>query len=145
MKRSHHCAQLTNSDLGATVALLGWVDSIRDHGGIIFIDLRDRKGLTQVKFDPKDNAALGTAAAHLKPESVIAVAGLVLSVVAAFYYLRIVKTMWFDPPVGEVDASPRDAKAVAIAAALFSFPVVLVALGALDSVATAAAATLGVR
>jgi NADH-quinone oxidoreductase subunit N len=75
----------------------------------------------------------------------VAVIGLVLSVVAAFYYLRIVKTIWFDAPVGEVDASPRDAKAVAIVAALFSFPAVLVALGALDSVATAAAATLGFR
>ncbi|MEO6874152.1 MAG: aspartate--tRNA ligase [Opitutaceae bacterium] len=78
MQRSHHCAQLTKADLGATVSLLGWVDSIRDHGGIIFIDLRDRKGLTQVKFDPKDNAALGTAAAHLKPESVIGIGGKVV-------------------------------------------------------------------
>jgi NADH-quinone oxidoreductase subunit N len=75
----------------------------------------------------------------------VAVAGLVLSVVAAFYYLRIVKTIWFDPPAGEVDASPSSARAVAVVAALFSFPAVLIALGALDSVATAAAATLGVR
>ena len=72
-----------------------------------------------------------------------AVAGLVLSVVAAFYYLRLVKTMWFDPPVGAVDASPLDAKAVAIGAALFSFPLVLVALTFLDPAATAAAAALG--
>jgi len=78
MQRSHHCAQLTKADLGATVSLLGWVDAIRDHGGIIFIDLRDRKGLTQVKFDPKDNAVLGTQAAHLKPESVIAIGGRVV-------------------------------------------------------------------
>jgi aspartyl-tRNA synthetase len=79
MNRTHHCAQLTSAQLGAPVALLGWVDSIRDHGGIIFIDLRDRKGLTQVKFDPQDNAALGTQAAHLKPESVIAIAGKVVA------------------------------------------------------------------
>jgi aspartyl-tRNA synthetase len=78
MHRTHHCAQLTPADLGATVSLLGWVDSIRDHGGIIFIDLRDRKGLTQVKFDPQDNAALGTQAAHLKPESVIGIGGKVV-------------------------------------------------------------------
>ena len=78
MNRTHHCAQLTSANLGASVALLGWVDSIRDHGGILFIDLRDRKGITQVKFDPQDHAALGTQAAHLKPESVIAIAGKVV-------------------------------------------------------------------
>ena len=64
MKRTHHCAQLTPADLGASVALSGWVDSVRDHGGIIFIDLRDRKGITQVKFDPQDNAELGVQAGH---------------------------------------------------------------------------------
>ncbi len=78
MKRTHHCAQLTKIDLGADVALAGWVDSIRDHGGIIFIDLRDRQGITQVKFDPQDNANLGARAAHLKPESVIAITGKVV-------------------------------------------------------------------
>ena len=71
MKRTHHCAQLTKADLGATVALAGWVDSVRDHGGIIFVDLRDRQGITQVKFD----SALRAQAAHLKDESVIAIAG----------------------------------------------------------------------
>ncbi|MDB6115741.1 MAG: aspS [Lacunisphaera sp.] len=71
MKRTHHCAQLTKSDLNATVALAGWVDSIRDHGGIIFVDLRDREGITQVKFDSN----LRAAAALLKDESVIAVTG----------------------------------------------------------------------
>src|SRR5690606_34332498 len=79
MKRTHHCAQLTSTDLGASVALEGWVDSIRDHGGILFIDLRDRKGITQVKFDPQDNAELAARAAHVKPESVIAVTGTVVA------------------------------------------------------------------
>ncbi len=78
MKRSHHCAQLTPADIGSAVALSGWVDSIRDHGGIIFIDLRDRKGITQVKFDPKVDAELGSRAAHLKPESVASVGGKVV-------------------------------------------------------------------
>jgi aspartyl-tRNA synthetase len=78
MRRTHHCAQLTSQDLGASVALTGWVDSVRDHGGIIFIDLRDRKGITQVKFDPQDNANLGAQASHLKPESVISIAGKVV-------------------------------------------------------------------
>ena len=78
MHRTHHCAQLTPSALGETVSLLGWVDSIRDHGGILFIDLRDRKGITQVKFDPQVNATLGAQAAQLKPESVIGVTGKVV-------------------------------------------------------------------
>ena len=79
MKRTHHCAQLTSAELGATVSLLGWVDSIRDHGGILFIDLRDRKGITQVKFDPQVDAALGAEAAQVKPESVIGIAGVVVA------------------------------------------------------------------
>ncbi len=78
MKRTHHCAQLTKADLGATVSLLGWVDSLRDHGGILFVDLRDRKGITQVKFDPQANQELAAQAAHLKPESVIGVTGKVV-------------------------------------------------------------------
>ena len=78
-KRTHHCAQLTRQNLGATVALVGWVDSVRDHGGIIFIDLRDREGITQVKFDPQDNAELGAQAAGLKPESVIGIQGTVVA------------------------------------------------------------------
>jgi aspartyl-tRNA synthetase len=78
MKRTHHCAQLSKADLGASVALAGWVDSIRDHGGILFIDLRDRKGVTQVKFDPQVNQGLAAQAAQVKPESVISVAGKVV-------------------------------------------------------------------
>jgi aspartyl-tRNA synthetase len=79
MHRTHHCAQLTQADIGASVTLVGWVDSIRDHGGILFIDLRDRRGITQVKFDPHTNPELGKQAAHLKPESVIRVAGKVVA------------------------------------------------------------------
>ncbi len=71
MKRTHHCAQLTKSHLGATISLAGWVDSVRDHGGIIFVDLRDREGVTQVKFD----SVLRAEAAALKAESVIGITG----------------------------------------------------------------------
>jgi len=78
MKRTHHCAQLAKGDLGSTVTLSGWVDSIRDHGGIIFIDLRDRKGVTQVMFDPKDSPEVSGRAARLKPESVVSVSGKVV-------------------------------------------------------------------
>ncbi|MEM8868728.1 MAG: aspartate--tRNA ligase [Verrucomicrobiota bacterium] len=74
MKRTHHCSQLRNSDTGSTVSLSGWVDSVRDHGGILFVDLRDREGLTQIVFDPA-NAALEAQFGSIKPESVIAVTG----------------------------------------------------------------------
>jgi aspartyl-tRNA synthetase len=78
MKRTHHCAQLRPSDLGATVSLAGWVDTIRDQGGIIFVDLRDRKGVTQIKLEPHDNATLAEQLKHLKTESVIGVSGKVV-------------------------------------------------------------------
>jgi aspartyl-tRNA synthetase len=78
MHRSHHCAQLTPADLGANVSLLGWVDTIRDQGGIIFVDLRDRKGITQIQLEPRDNATLGEQLKHLKPESVIGIVGKVV-------------------------------------------------------------------
>ena len=75
MHRSHHCAQLSSADLGASVSLAGWVDTIRDQGGIIFVDLRDREGVTQIKLEPHDNATLGEQLKHLKPESVIGITG----------------------------------------------------------------------
>ncbi len=72
MKRTHHCGQLRSSDVGKSVSLIGWVDSIRDHGGILFIDLRDREGLTQVKANPNsDDATFNAAINSLKPESVV--------------------------------------------------------------------------
>ena len=73
----------------------------------------------------------------------VAVFGLVTSVAAAFYYLRMVKTMWFDPSPGAVDTTPMDARTIAAASALFSFPLVLPALAALDPLARAAAAAIG--
>jgi aspartyl-tRNA synthetase len=78
MKRTHHCAQLTPADLDANVSLVGWVDTIRDQGGIIFVDLRDRKGVTQIQLEPRDNANLAEQLKHLKPESVIGIAGKVV-------------------------------------------------------------------
>lgn len=74
MKRSHHCAELTQADTGRDVTLIGWVNAVRDHGGLVFVDLRDREGLTQVVLDPQ-NATLAAIRPSLKDESVIEVAG----------------------------------------------------------------------
>lgn len=73
----------------------------------------------------------------------VAVVGLVSSVVAAFYYLRLIKVMWFDATAGATDAPPADAKAIAYAAALFSMPVVIFAMKGLDPLSKAAAAAFG--
>ncbi len=73
----------------------------------------------------------------------IAVFGLVMSVPAAFYYLRIIKTVWFDAPAGRTDAPAADAQAVAVASALWALPVVLIGLVALDPLAAVAAKAFG--
>lgn len=75
--RSHHCAQLNESHLGAQVCLMGWVQYRRDHGGLIFIDLRDREGLTQIVFSPEANAQAHQEAHVLRSEYVVAIQGLV--------------------------------------------------------------------
>ncbi len=71
----------------------------------------------------------------------LAVLGLVSSVVAAFYYLRLIKVMWFDPAPGGTDATPAYARGVAYVAALFSFPVVMIALTAIEPLAVSAASS----
>jgi len=76
MMRTHNCSQLRKSDAGSSATLCGWVDSIRDHGGILFVDLRDREGLTQIVLDPS-NSCLEVEFGSIKPESVIEVSGTV--------------------------------------------------------------------
>jgi aspartyl-tRNA synthetase len=75
MYRTHDCNSLRKSDIGSQVTLAGWVNVLRDHGGVIFIDLRDREGLTQVVFRPEENAALAKQAHSLRSEDVIQVSG----------------------------------------------------------------------
>jgi aspartyl-tRNA synthetase len=77
MYRTHDCNSLRKTDIGRQVTLAGWVNVTRDHGGVIFIDLRDREGLTQVVFRPEENAELATEAHSLRSEDVIEVSGLV--------------------------------------------------------------------
>jgi len=75
MYRTHDCNSLRKSDVGRQVTLAGWVHVSRDHGGVIFIDLRDREGLTQVVFRPEENAELAKQAHSLRSEDVIEVSG----------------------------------------------------------------------
>ncbi len=73
--RTHTCGALRKADAGSRVTLCGWVDSRRDHGGLVFIDLRDRNGITQVVFRPEEHADAATAAHGLRSEDVIQVSG----------------------------------------------------------------------
>jgi len=75
LKRTHYLNELTAADIGAEVTLMGWVMRRRDHGGVIFIDLRDRNGITQVVFNPEHNAAVHAKAHDLRSEWVLAVRG----------------------------------------------------------------------
>ncbi len=72
--RSHYCGQVTEDLLGQEVVLCGWVHRRRDHGGVIFIDLRDREGLVQVVFDPDTEEAFATAE-QVRSEFVLQVEG----------------------------------------------------------------------
>ena len=75
MYRTHHCNELRKTDIGREVKLAGWVAVRRDHGGVIFIDLRDREGLTQVVFRPEENAEVAKRSHALRPEDVIQISG----------------------------------------------------------------------
>ncbi|MFA6033352.1 MAG: aspartate--tRNA ligase, partial [Myxococcota bacterium] len=79
LHRTHTCGALRALDEGKTIILTGWVATKRDLGGCVFIDLRDRYGVTQVIFDPASGDELMTEASSLKPESVIGVEGVVIS------------------------------------------------------------------
>lgn len=76
-RRSHHCAQLTGKNIGEKVCLMGWVQRRRDHGGVIFVDLRDREGLTQVVMNPEYNEKVHEQGNSVRNEFVIAVKGTV--------------------------------------------------------------------
>ncbi len=74
-ERTHNCGKLSKKDIGAEVILMGWVATRRDHGGIIFIDLRDRWGITQINIRPESNAY--EEAKKLRNEWVVAFKGVV--------------------------------------------------------------------
>lgn len=74
-KRTHNCGELTDKDTGKEVCLSGWVNTWRDHGGVVFLDLRDREGVTQIVFNPDIDRNLHAESRKLRTEYVIAVKG----------------------------------------------------------------------
>ena len=77
MFRSHTCGELTKAQVDQVVVLNGWVHRRRDHGNVIFIDLRDRFGLTQIVFNPESSADAHQRAHVLRGEYVVSVRGMV--------------------------------------------------------------------
>ena len=100
MFRTHDCNSLRKSDIGRQVTLAGWVNVTRDHGGVIFIDLRDRQGLTQVVFRPEENAELAKQAHTLRGEDVIQVSGTVAA--------RLPGTENPNLATGDIEIIPRE-------------------------------------
>ncbi|HEY2614087.1 MAG TPA: aspartate--tRNA ligase [Chthoniobacterales bacterium] len=98
MYRTHQCNELRKRDIGTRAMLAGWVHVRRDHGGVIFIDLRDREGLTQIVFRPEENAELAAQAHSLRHEDVIAVEGKVSA--------RVPGTENPKLPTGEIEIVP---------------------------------------
>src|SRR5215213_9106894 len=77
MRRTHRCGELRPSHIGQRVILQGWVHRQRDHGGLIFIDLRDRTGWTQVVFNPQHAPEAHSIASDARSEYVIEIEGVV--------------------------------------------------------------------
>ena len=76
-RRTHNCCELTAKNVGEKVVLMGWVQRSRDHGGVIFVDLRDKNGITQVVFNPEKNEEVHKIGEKLRSEYVVAVKGVV--------------------------------------------------------------------
>jgi hypothetical protein len=99
-QRTHYCGQLRKEHVGQSVILDGWVHSWRDHGGMVFIDLRDRAGLVQLKFDPQTDPEAHRIARSLRTEYVVAVRGQVAARPADMINPKI--------PSGEVEVLVRE-------------------------------------
>ncbi len=79
LKRTHSCGELTKADIGKDVVLFGWVNNRRDHGGAVFIDLRDREGVTQVVFEADVRPEVHELAGDLRLEFCVGIRGTVVS------------------------------------------------------------------
>lgn len=95
LKKTHTCGELLKKDVGYNVTLMGWVNTRRDHGGLVFIDLRDRTGITQVVINPETSADAHALAHDIRSEFVIAITGKVAP--------RPENTMNAKLPTGEIE------------------------------------------
>ena len=109
MKRTHYCGEVNSAQLSQTISVCGWVNSKRDHGGVIFIDLRDRSGLLQIVVNPSNTASFEHAEL-LRNESVIQVTGVVNP--------RPEGTVNAQLPSGEVELITEDLAVLNLAEAL---------------------------
>lgn len=100
MLRTTTCGQLRKTDIGQTVTLCGWVDSYRDHGNLVFIDLRDRYGITQIVFNPDEGNTMHETAQALRSEDVLQVTGEVVARPADMVNPKIA--------TGEIDIRARE-------------------------------------
>ena len=105
--RTHVCGELRAADVGERVTLCGWVWRQRDHGGVTFVDLRDREGLVQLVFHPEDAAQAHAAAQGFKSESVVRVSGEVRA--------RPDGTVNPDLPTGEVEVAVEEVEVLSVA------------------------------
>ena len=101
-KKTNSCGELRKNDIGKEVILTGWAQSRRDHGGLIFIDLRDREGITQIVFDPEYSAEAHKKAHIIKNEYVLAVKGKVVS--------RLAGSKNPNMPTGEIEIKAMQVK-----------------------------------
>ena len=100
MLKSHSCGELRDEHIGDVVTLAGWVDRRRDHGGLIFIDLRDREGIVQVAFDPEKSASSHEVAGDLRNEYVVKIIGEVVRRPSGTENSRL--------PTGQIEITARE-------------------------------------
>ncbi|MGZ8424742.1 MAG: OB-fold nucleic acid binding domain-containing protein, partial [Candidatus Binatia bacterium] len=98
-QRSCYCGEARASSVDQELTLVGWVHGRRDHGGVIFVDLRDRSGICQIVFNPEGDAASHEKAKQLRSEDVIAVRGILAK--------RSLENINPELPTGEVELKSR--------------------------------------